>query len=58
VKAIGGEAYSVSPDIFNNEDVYVVQLETADQKSFDVFVDMDGKVLGYDEYRSRTATFR
>jgi hypothetical protein len=50
VKAIGGEAYSVSPDIFNNEDVYVVQLETADQKSFDVFVDMGGKVLGYDEY--------
>ena len=50
VKAIGGEAYSVSPDIFNNEDVYVVQLETADEKSFDVFVDMQGKVLGYDEY--------
>ena len=50
VKAIGGEAYSVSPDIFNNEDVYVVQLETADEKSFDVFVGMDGKVLGYDEY--------
>ena len=51
VKAIGGEVYSVSPDIFNNEDVYVVQLETADQKSFDVFVGMDGKVLGYDEYQ-------
>jgi hypothetical protein len=50
VKAIGGEAHSVSPDMFNNEDVYVVQLETADEKSFDVFVDMQGKVLGYDEY--------
>ena len=50
VKAIGGEVYSVSPDIFNDEDVYVVQLDTADEKSFDVFVGMDGKVLGYDEY--------
>ena len=50
VKAIGGEAYSVSPDIFNNEDVYVVQIDSADQKSFDVFVNMEGKVIGYDEY--------
>ena len=50
VKAIGGEVYSISPDIFNNEDVYVVQIDTADEKSFDVFVGMDGKVLGYDEY--------
>jgi len=51
VKTVGGDANSVSPDIFNNEDVYVVQVETADQKSFDVFVNMEGKVLGYDEYQ-------
>jgi len=39
----------VMVDVFADEDVYVVEVET-DQKSFDFFVSIDGKMLGYDEY--------
>lgn len=54
VKTINGlgfeaEVMSVMVDIFADEDVYVVELD-ADEKSYDVFVAADGKVLGYDEY--------
>lgn len=43
------EVMSVMVDIFADEDVYVVELD-ADEKSYDVFIAADGKVLGYDEY--------
>ena len=39
----------VMVDMFDNQDVYVVELET-ESKSYDVFVAVDGNVLGYDEY--------
>jgi hypothetical protein len=46
---IKAEVMSVTVDIFADEDVYVVELD-AEEKSYDVFVSADGKVLGYDEY--------
>lgn len=46
---VDAKVMSVIVDIFADEDVYVVELD-ADQKSYDVFVAVDGKVLGYDEY--------
>jgi len=46
---IKAEVMSVTVDIFADEDVYVVELD-AEEKSYDVFVAADGKVLGYDEY--------
>ena len=50
VKTLGGEASSVTADIFNQQDVYVVEINTFDEKSYDVFISTEGKVLGYDEY--------
>ena len=44
-----GKVMGVMVDVFADEDVYVVEVET-DQKSFDFFVSIDGKMLGYDEY--------
>jgi len=43
------DALSVTVDVYADQDVYVVELD-AEEKSFDVFVSADGKVLGYDEY--------
>ena len=44
-----GEVMSVMVDVFGNEDVYVVEIDS-EEKSVDFFVSIEGKVLGYDEY--------
>jgi len=44
-----GEVMGIMVDIFADEDVYVVEVDS-DQKSFDFYVSVEGKVLGYDEY--------
>ena len=44
-----GEVMSVMVDVFGNEDVYVVEIDS-EEKSTDFFVSIEGKVLGYDEY--------
>lgn len=44
-----GEVMGIMVDIFADEDVYVVEVD-ADQKSYDFFISVEGKVLGYDEY--------
>ena len=54
VKALGdldikGDVMGVLVDVFANQDVYVVEVDT-DEKSYDVFVSPEGKVLGFDEY--------
>ncbi len=51
---IEGSISSVMVDVFGNEDVYVVEIEAADEKSYDFFVSVNGKVLGYDEYELET----
>jgi len=43
------EAMSITVDVYAEQDVYVVEADS-EEKSFDVFVSADGKVLGYDEY--------
>ena len=44
-----GEVMSVTVDVFANQDVYVVEVD-GEQKSYDFYVSVQGKVLGYDEW--------
>jgi len=50
VKSIDGHVVAVEPDIFEGFDAYAVEIEGFDGKSYDVFVALDGEVLGYDKY--------
>ena len=50
VKSIQGDVVAVEPDIFEGFDAYAVEIEGLDGKSYDVFVSLDGEVLGYDKY--------
>lgn len=49
-KTIQGDVISVDADVFEGFDSYAVEIEGLDGKSYDVFVSLDGEVLGYDEY--------
>ncbi len=49
-KTIQGDVISVEADVFEGFDAYAVEVEGLDGKSYDVFVSLDGEVLGYDEY--------
>lgn len=50
VKSIEGQVLAVDPDVFEGYDSYAVEIQGIDGKSYDVFVGLDGEVLGYDEY--------
>lgn len=50
VKSIQGNVIAVDPDVFEGFDSYAVEIEGVDGKSYDVYVGLDGEVLGYDEY--------
>ena len=52
---VKGEVMGVMVDIFADEDVYVVEIDS-EEKSYDFFVSIDGKVLGYDEYEVEAET--
>ena len=52
VKSIDGTVVAIEPDIFEGFDSYAVEIEGFDGKSYDVFVALDGEVLGYDKYES------
>lgn len=52
---VKGEVMAIMPDVFEDTDVYVVEIE-ADSKSYDFFVSIDGKVLGFDEYEFESET--
>lgn len=56
VKSVQGEVVAVEPDIFDGFDAYAVEIDGIDGKSYDVFVDLEGNVLGYDEYTSEEAS--
>lgn len=45
----GSSVIGVEADAFESEDAWVVAIDTTDGKSFDVYVGLDGKILGYDE---------
>jgi uncharacterized membrane protein YkoI len=55
VKSIEGEVISVDADMFEGYDAYAVEVEGDDGKSYDVFVSLDGEVLGWDEYDASEA---
>jgi len=49
-KSVQGEVIAIEPDSFEGIDSYAVEIEGVDGKSYDVFVSLDGEVLGYDKY--------
>jgi len=55
VKSIDGHVVAVEPDTFEGYDTYAVEIDGFDGKSYDVFVAMDGEVLGYDKYEPEEA---
>jgi len=56
VKTVEGDIVAVEPDVFEGFDVYAVEIEGINGKSYDVFVALDGEVLGYDEYTQEEAS--
>lgn len=56
VKSVEGDIIAVEPDVFEGYDVYAVEIEGVNGKSYDVFVGLDGEVLGYDEYTQEEAS--
>jgi hypothetical protein len=46
---VKGEVIASWVDIFGDEDVYVFEIDS-EEKSYDFYVSVEGKVLGYDEY--------
>jgi uncharacterized membrane protein YkoI len=55
-KSIEGEVVSVDADMFDGYDAYAVEIEGVDGKSYDVYVGVDGEILGFDEYDPEEAT--
>lgn len=54
-KSIQGSVVAVEPDVFEGYDAYAVEIDGVDGKSYDVFVSLDGEVLGYDKYEEEDA---
>ena len=50
VKSIEGDVVSVDADEFEGHESYAVEINGVDGRSYDVYVSLDGQVLGYDEY--------
>lgn len=55
-KVLPGEVVSIDADVFEGHDVYAVEIEGIDGKSYDGFVSLSGELLGYDEYDADEAT--
>jgi len=55
VKSIDGHVVAVEPDVFEGFDAYAVEIDGIDGKSYDVFVALDGEILGYDKYEPEEA---
>jgi len=50
-----GEVVQADTDIFEGYDSYVFEIDAVNGKSYDVYVALDGSVLGYDEYDATEA---
>ena len=50
-----GEVVQADTDIFEGYDSYVFEIDAVNGKSYDVYVALDGSVLGYDEYDASEA---
>jgi hypothetical protein len=59
VKAIegGGQVMGVAAGFFEEDDVYVVEIDGPDGKSYDVFVSTAGVALAYDEFAATDESF-
>jgi uncharacterized membrane protein YkoI len=55
-KTLPGEVVSIDADVFEGHDVYAVEIEGVDGKSYDGFVSLNGELLGYDEYDADEAS--
>ena len=51
---VKGEAVSVAADTVDDTDVFSIEVNGLDGKSYDVFVALDGTVIGWDEYEVKT----
>ncbi|MEE3255839.1 MAG: hypothetical protein VX222_01025 [Actinomycetota bacterium] len=51
-KAVPGEVASVEPDVFEGFDCFAVEIDSVDGKSYDVFISLDGEMLGHDIYET------
>ena len=54
-KSVEGDVIAVDADMFEGYDAFAVEIEGIDGKSYDVFVGLDGEVLGWDEYEGDEA---
>jgi uncharacterized membrane protein YkoI len=54
-KSVEGDVISVDADMFEGYDAFAVEIDGLDGKSYDVFVSLDGEVLGWDEYEADEA---
>ena len=50
LEGIDATVMAVEPDTFEGFDCYAVEVDGIDGKSYDVFVALDGEVLGFDAY--------
>lgn len=55
VKSIEGEIVSIDADEFEGSESYAVEISGIDGLSYDVYVSLDGQVLGYDTYDAAEA---
>jgi hypothetical protein len=56
VKTFDGSVVAIEPDVFEGIDSYAVEIDGFDGKSYDVFVGLDGELLGYDLYEPEEAS--
>ena len=52
VKAVPGSVVAVEPGVFQGFDAFQVEIEGFDSKSYDVYVALDGEVLGWDKWEA------
>jgi uncharacterized membrane protein YkoI len=50
VKSVPGTVMAVEPSVFEGFDAYQVEVDGFDSKSYDVYVALDGEVLGWDKW--------
>jgi uncharacterized membrane protein YkoI len=52
VKAVPGNVVAVEPGVFQGFDAFQVEVDGFDSKSYDVYVALDGEVLGWDKWEA------
>jgi uncharacterized membrane protein YkoI len=55
LKSINGNVMAVDADKFEGIDAWAVEIDALDGKSYDVYVALDGEVVGYDVYEADEA---